>query len=535
MADSKITALTALTAADPVNDMFPVVDVSDTTMAASGTTKKISVNNILGASGTATLASATITGAATVGTTLGVTGVSTLASAVVTGDLTVDSSTLKVDSTNNRVGIGTATPSQPLHVKLDQNAYTYSRIDNQNASSGAYAALMLSASGNSWGIGVGSTAANSNALDFFLDAGGANSLKMRLDSSGNLALGTTSADTTTLRLVPTNTDTVQRPLHIGYNGAMSSGVTGTYISFGNSTPSTLQLARIASYYEGGTYSGSLRFYTNSGTDGANPTERLRVDSSGNVGIGVTPSAWLSSLSALQVKGVNGIYGAGSSEFGSVQNCFYNASSQWIYGTTAAAGKYAISSGVHQWYNAPSGTAGNAITFTQAMTLDASGNLLVGLTVDSYTPAKGVSMFSGNSSRVAVGHANGTSSGDYYHSFAYNSTLIGSISQNGTTGVLFNTSSDYRLKESVKPISGGLARVNALKPSIYNWKSDGSTGEGFLAHELAEVVPFAVSGEKDAVNADGTIKSQGIDISRIVPILVAAIQELTAEVNALKNA
>jgi hypothetical protein len=79
MADVKITALTALTAADPANDVIPIVDVSDTTMAASGTTKKISVNNILGASGTATLASATITGAATVGTTLGVTGVSTFA------------------------------------------------------------------------------------------------------------------------------------------------------------------------------------------------------------------------------------------------------------------------------------------------------------------------------------------------------------------------------------------------------------------------------------------------------------------------
>jgi fibronectin-binding autotransporter adhesin len=78
MADTKITALTALTAADPASDVLPIVDISDTTMAASGTTKKISVNNILGAGGTATLASAAITGAATVGTTLGVTGGATV-------------------------------------------------------------------------------------------------------------------------------------------------------------------------------------------------------------------------------------------------------------------------------------------------------------------------------------------------------------------------------------------------------------------------------------------------------------------------
>ena len=93
MADTKITALTALTGADPANDVIPIVDVNDFTMAASGTTKKISVNNILGCSGTATLASATIT-----------------------GDLTVDTSTLKVDSANNRVGIGTASPAVALDV-----------------------------------------------------------------------------------------------------------------------------------------------------------------------------------------------------------------------------------------------------------------------------------------------------------------------------------------------------------------------------------------------------------------------------------
>ena len=111
MADTKITALTALTAADPANDVIPIVDVSDTSMAASGTTKKISVNNILGASGTATLASATITGAATVGTTLGVTGASTLASVGVTGAATVGTTLLvgtNATLTNGNVIIGTS-------------------------------------------------------------------------------------------------------------------------------------------------------------------------------------------------------------------------------------------------------------------------------------------------------------------------------------------------------------------------------------------------------------------------------------------
>lgn len=93
MADTKITALAAITTVDPAADVFPIVDVSDTSMAASGTTKKITSNQILGAGGTATLASATIT-----------------------GDLTVDTSTLKVDSTNNRVGVVQATPLYPLDV-----------------------------------------------------------------------------------------------------------------------------------------------------------------------------------------------------------------------------------------------------------------------------------------------------------------------------------------------------------------------------------------------------------------------------------
>jgi len=111
MADTKITALAAIATVDPAADVLPIVDISDTSMAASGTTKKITSNQILGSGGTATLASATITGAATVGTTLGVTGVSTLASVGVTGAATVGTTLLvgtNTTLTNGNVIIGTS-------------------------------------------------------------------------------------------------------------------------------------------------------------------------------------------------------------------------------------------------------------------------------------------------------------------------------------------------------------------------------------------------------------------------------------------
>ena len=116
MADLKISQLGSIVTVVPATDVLPVVQ--------GGTTLKITPNQILGAGGTATLASATITGAATVGTTLGVTGVSTLASAVVTGALTVDTTTLVVDATNDRVGIGTASPGKRCEINQSANAIT---------------------------------------------------------------------------------------------------------------------------------------------------------------------------------------------------------------------------------------------------------------------------------------------------------------------------------------------------------------------------------------------------------------------------
>jgi hypothetical protein len=108
--------------------------------------------------------------------------------------------------------------------------------------------------------------------------------------------------------------------------------------------------------------------------------------------------------------------------------------------------------------------------------------------------------------------------------------VGTISVT-TSATAYNTSSDYRLKENIAPMTGALETVAQLNPVTYKWKADGSDGQGFVAHELQEVVPDCVSGEKDAVDADGNPVYQGVDTSFLVATLTAAIQELNAKVEA----
>jgi hypothetical protein len=112
------------------------------------------------------------------------------------------------------------------------------------------------------------------------------------------------------------------------------------------------------------------------------------------------------------------------------------------------------------------------------------------------------------------------------------TQVGSISITATNAA-YNTSSDYRLKNTIAPMTGALAKVALLKPCTYKWNLNDSDGEGFIAHELAEVCPQAVSGEKDAVDAEGNPKYQGIDVSFLVATLTAAIQEQQAIIESLK--
>lgn len=124
----------------------------------------------------------------------------------------------------------------------------------------------------------------------------------------------------------------------------------------------------------------------------------------------------------------------------------------------------------------------------------------------------------------------------YIAFVNSSNLTaGSITQIGATTVNYGTSSDYRLKENVVSIEGATERLKQLKPSRFNFIADADkTVDGFLAHEVADIVPEAITGEKDEVDSEGNPKYQGIDQSKLVPLLVATIQELEARISALES-
>jgi hypothetical protein len=349
----------------------------------------------------------------------------------------------------------------------------------------------------------------------------------------------------------------------------------------------------------------------------NNTEKMRLDTSGNLGLGVTPSATNTSYKAQEIGFVgNGLIGFGANDFAMSSGAYYS-SSGWKHSATNSLGAsfYEQYNGQHLWYNktAVSHTAGDAITFTQAMTLDASGNLGVGTTSPTSLLSVGtlgtsaspvITIGSSTTGSGSIYFGDGSSGSDkfrgyieYIHSSDYmtfgtatseraridssgnflvgttslvgtgqvsikfdatskqglgiglnantsdaafavwkdnSGTTCGSITRVGTTSaVLYNTSSDYRLKEVIGSVTGSGERIDALQPINYTMKADGSQHRGFLAHQFQEVYANSVSGEKDAVDADGNPIYQAMQAStaEVIADLVAEIQSLRQRLSA----
>jgi len=167
-------------------------------------------------------------------------------------------------------------------------------------------------------------------------------------------------------------------------------------------------------------------------------------------------------------------------------------------------------------------------------IDSNGHVLFNCTSFPSDSVAGAG-FEKNGSQAILRSSSGSSTGSSNHFEVYNGNgMVGRINSNGSS-TTFHTSSDYRLKENQVAISDGITRLKSLKPYRFNFKVDPTkTVDGFFAHEVSPVIPEAIGGEKDAVNKDGSINPQGIDHSKLVPLLTAALQEAITKIETLET-
>ena len=400
------------------------------------------------------------------------------------------------DASAESLGIGTTSPAY----KLDIYGNSSSNVDvlhllNENVTSGNSVGVMFE---NYSGAGLNqgrikylnSGTNNSNSFVFEQEINGVNGLQetMRIDSAGNVGIGTSS---------PTS------KLTIG---------TGTFVAAGASTSAmytdaSIGLVQLADGYSWNTRGGS---------------ERMRIDSSGNVGIGTSSPASFNQVGADTL-----VVGSGSGEQGIT-----------IYSGTANNGVVAFADGTTTTQQYKGFIGYNHSTnymrfFTDAserMRIDSSGNLLVGKTARA-TNTAGIELLAGGSSVHTAGGqvilANRIINDGTVVGFAREGTTVGTISVTASA-TSYNTSSDERLKENITDAPTG--NVDDIKVRSFNWKVDGSHQEyGMVAQELEAVAPYAVT--KGETEDD----MWSVDYSKLVPMLIKEIQDLKAEVAALKGA
>jgi hypothetical protein len=374
----------------------------------------------------------------------------------------------------------------------------------------------FAASGNITSSGILqalTTVQSSSGADLSLNANGANrdviwkvngtELARLVGSSGNLGIGTSSPASKLHVYQATAGNTAATIAHVNGNQIVvnpsynyydaythyfrSLSGTTTEMTLDNNGNLTLQDGKYYQWGDGTTgISGSgasdfIKFYTNG-------SQSMTLDASGNL---------------------------------TVQGTTNNTTIQ--VGNSTAGSNIQLQSYVNDGYLNMVGTGSiifrSGSGYSERARIDSSGNLLVGTT--SKTDSNGqYFVYSPGDETATIAHASGTGSGIPYIRFLYNGTVIGSITQSGTTAVLYNVTSDQRLKESIVDAAPASDLIDAIKVRQYDWKSDGSHQRyGFIAQELVAVAPEAVHQPADPE------EMMAVDYSKLVPMLVKEIQSL----------
>jgi len=385
-----------------------------------------------------------------------------------------------------------------------------------------------------------------NVSGSFLITNSSTTDQFTLSSAGAVGIGTSSPNIANFGKALTITDPATSNQIPAIELAFGSNTRGANIAVDNrASVKALAITAVASDL-------SMTF-------GTNNTERMRIDgATGKVVVGNVPGQTFAVLNARR----NGA----AIEFGHGNN------GAGYYGTAGSYGNngqpyIGFSCDAEESANtfATRGAKGNIITgdlsgnltFAQIttatgtnqspqnrMTLNASGSLLVNSTTATTatkfqaTGAGGTfaGTFVNAFGNAGYGVAISSGSGEAMY-FYHGGTIVSPVGRivTSSSATSYITSSDYRLKENVVAMSGATERLKQLNPSRFNFIADADTTvDGFLAHEVQDVVPEAITGTKDAVDADGNPDYQGIDQSKLVPLLVATIQELEARLTALEN-
>lgn len=385
-------------------------------------------------------------------------------------------------------------------------------------SSGAFTGTFTDGVVVDYVTGLGRISVGSSDGIAFYNGGVANTETMRISSAGNVGIGTNN------------------PIYkLDVLGVVNvrSAASATLQLY--STAATDQQNFIASYSNSGNIFSQLTYTASLHTWTIGSAEKMRIGANGAVNIGGTTTGgfnerlMVQSASATQasIMILNPGYGSGQLGFAATSSNFKFRNS------------YA------------DGTLTNGVGFD----IDPSGNLLVGYPESNpYASTRSLTVTASNGASIslqptaAAGFSSRIwfpNSTNVYFDNSGTASYVFSTGNGAAYGVVtaqINNVSDYRLKENIKPLTGALDRLDRLKPVQYSFKDTvvpampWGTAEvdGFLAHEFGDVIIGGCSGEKDAVDENGEIKPQGVDMTRAIPLLVAAIQELKAEVKYLKQ-
>lgn len=473
-------------------------------------------------------------------------------SATITGDLTVDTSTLKVDSANNRVGIVNASPSFALDVngagsgvsaRISSGSGTGFRFDTTRNVGGLNRNYLIGCDvlNEGWFSIVPSTALGGGTFtNSIYNASydgthtwndGAGSERMRLNSTG---LGVGVSPAAKIHVKGTGRFDADYNLLDFYknNGSTRLG----YLLFRDDGVNFLTV----------TSNQPLAFYTNN-------TEQMRIDTSGNVGIGVTPSAWVSGSPAVQLKYNSSIWAFTDNSIQVNQNAFYDGAWKYINAASLEATNYYQNAGKHIWRNAAAGTAGNTIAWLQAMTLDASGRLLVGTTSQPSGVSNSVATFKStladwtsviwNSNAVPFGlriqhdtDVNG-SSNQFWFCYGASTVRAELRSNGGLANYQANNVnlSDIRTKTDIKPLASYWNKIKSLELVTFKYKDQTHSDDniGLIAQQVESVAPELVDVDGFGETPDDGVPIKTIYTTDLYHAAIKALQEAMTRIEALE--